>query len=178
MNIQKDSVAYDEFVVLDESDNPVTGLIDSNFTKTLYDPDDNEVANISGGIPVTVAEMGDGLYKVSFTPNKLGNWALIINNATYFPYGKGNTYKCVETLIDGINEKINRLLGLSQENYRLFNPTYVTKNRQRCLTSATAKTYLTATDCENDTNPLAVYEITATYDSNGDMVTYKMKQVS
>lgn len=95
--IKKDYIMYDDFVVLDESDDPVTGL--TTFTKILYDPDKNEV---SGSITITIEELGDGLYRASFTPNKLGSWTLIIYNEDYFPWGKGNDYICVNNLLDDI----------------------------------------------------------------------------
>lgn len=175
MNIDVDAVAYDEFMVLDESDNPVTGLVDGNFTRKLVDPDDADVANISAGIPVTITEIEDGLYRVSFTPNKLGNWTLIVYNATYFPFGKGASYKCVEYVIDEIGTYIRRLLGLSQENMRILNQTY---DRNNNLIGALIKTYVTADNCENDTNPMAQYSMSAVFDRNNRLTGYKTKRIA
>ena len=72
---------------------------------------------------------------------------------------------------NSFGELINRVKGLSQENYRIFNPTY---DANKNLTSATIKIYDSAGDCNNDYNPLATYTVTATYDSNGNMSTYKV----
>ena len=178
--IKRDAQFNDEFVVLDSTDNPVTGLTDGNFSKKLYNPDKDEVANISAGIPVTIEELGDGLYRVNFTPDQLGNWALMVYHTTYFPWGKGDNYVCVEALGDDLLVLIRRILGLSQENYRIFSPTYTTNNRfkQSCMTSGIIKTYLTAADCEADTNQIATYEVTATYDNNANMTSYKVKRTS
>jgi len=168
MDIKKDTITYDEFIVMDESDNPVTGLLDGVFTRKLYDPDKNEV---SGTISVTISEIGDGLYRVSFTPNKLGNWVLIISNTTYFPWGKGDSYRCVTYITGSVVEYLQRILGLSQENYRVINPQYDGNNS---LINGKIKIYPTATDCNNNTNHIAEYQITATYDSKNRMSGYKV----
>ena len=182
MYIEKDTIAYDEFVVLDEDNNPITGLISSNFTTKLYDPNKNEVSNISAGITVTIEELGDGSYRVSFTPDTLGAWILIVYNDTYFPFGKGNNYVCVESLGgDGgaglpqqYKDMIKRILGLSQENYRLFNPQF---DRNNNLIAGTIKIYSSANDVDTDTNPLAEYEITAAFNLRTNlMTTYKVKK--
>lgn len=174
MEIQKSKIAYDEFIVLDESDNPITGLLDSDFTKKLYDPDDNEVGNISGEEPVPITEIGSGLYRTSFTPNKLGNWILLVYNSNYFPYGKGANYKCVEYLSDDIGLLSRKILGLSQSNYRIFNPAYDKNNN---MISALIKTYNNASDCDNDINPLAQYQVVATHDNRNRMTGYKVKEL-
>ncbi len=174
MKITKDIITYDEFVVLDEDTNPVTGLTPGNFSTILYDPDKNEVSNISAGISITFEELGDGVYRVSFTPNQIGSWILIVYHNTHFPYGKGANYQCEEY---DIEDMVKRILGLSQENYRIFNPIYVTKNQQRCMTSATVKIYPTSADCEADTNVLSEYEITATFANDATMTSYKTKKV-
>lgn len=64
---------------------------------------------------------------------------------------------------------IKKVLGLSQENFRISSPVFSSGK----MTSCTVKIYPTATDCTNDTNVIATYNITATYDGNGDLATYK-----
>jgi hypothetical protein len=68
---------------------------------------------------------------------------------------------------------VKRVLGLSQENYRLFDIVYTNS----LITSTTIKTYPTASDCEADTNSLAEYSVVATYDIDGKLLTYKSKKV-
>lgn len=179
MDIKKDSIAYDEFMVVDESDNPVTGLTDGNFTKQLYDPNNNEVANISGGIPVTILEVGDGLYRTSFTPNELGNWVLLVYNATYFPWGKGASYQSVVEIpgnaMGGVQALIEKILGLSQSNYRIFSPKY---DRNNNLIYSIIKTYPTANDCNNDTNTMAQYELNARFNLRTNLMeSYKVVEI-
>ncbi|MHA1304501.1 MAG: hypothetical protein ACTSPI_12460 [Candidatus Heimdallarchaeaceae archaeon] len=171
--IEKDIRCKDDFIVLDEADNPVTGLDSSDFTVILYNPDKNEIT--SG---ISIEEIGDGLYRISFTPDALGNWTLFVYNNMYFPFGKGQTYQCVISLSgNSNNELVKRILGLSQENYRIFNPIYVEKNLQQCLTSAAIKIYSSAADCEADTNAIAEYNISAIFDSKARMISYKVKKV-
>jgi len=66
---------------------------------------------------------------------------------------------------------INRILGLSQENYRILNPIY---NDNHLLLSATIRIYGSASDCTNDISPIASYTITATYNDDNEMLTYKV----
>lgn len=171
MEIQKDTITYDGFIVINEDGNPVTGLLDGNFTRKLYDPDKSEV---SGTISVTISEIGNGLYNVSFTPNKLGNWVLVVYHSTYFPWGKGDNYECVEFVTNNVMELLKRILGLSQENYRIFNPVY---DSNKSMTSAIIKIYPTAGDVDVDTNVIAQYQINATYDSQNRMTGYKVKKI-
>lgn len=173
--IKKDEVLYDTFMVIDEDNNPVTGLVDGDFTKVLYNPSNVEV---SGSITITIIELGNGIYKFSFTPNKLGNWTIKFVNATYFPWGKGMSYTCIlETDVGVVEVLVRRILGLSQENYRIFSPTYISKAGTPCMTSAIIKIYDSASDCESNTNPIAEYTVTATFDSQARMQTYKVKRV-
>ena len=96
MNVKIDTVLYDEFAVVDADDNPVTGLVNGDFTKELYNPSGTEV---SGIVTITISELGNGLYRVSFTPNVIGEWALNIFNATYFTGGKSENYQCVTGVV-------------------------------------------------------------------------------
>ena len=104
--IKLNTVAYDEFIVNDVDGNLVTGLVDGNFTKKLYNPSGTEV---SGSITVTITELGNGLYRANFTPNALGQWAILITHSTYFAHGKGGSYLCVENLSDDLASDISDL---------------------------------------------------------------------
>ena len=66
-----------------------------------------------------------------------------------------------------------RILGLTQENFRIFSPIYDTN---KDLTSATIKIYPSKTDTEDDTNPIAIYKMTATYSEANIMTSYKVIQ--
>jgi hypothetical protein len=106
-------------------------------------------------------------------------------------YISGTTYEMNENVIimtdgfaqieDSISEmtiqvtslegQVKRILGLSQENFRIMNHTYSASNN---LDSATVKIFNNSSDCDNDTNPLATYSMIALYDSSGRLVDYKV----
>ena len=73
--------------------------------------------------------------------------------------------------ISDLNEMIKRVLGLTQENFRIVNPVY---NANHLLTSATIKIYGNASDCDNDTNEIATYSMTAGYNANNELTSYKV----
>ena len=97
--IKKDEIAYDDIIVSDSSGNLITGLVDGNFTKYLYDSTGSEV---SSSITVSITELGNRAYRASFTPNATGNWMLQVIHSTYFPESKSDNYECVENLNDDI----------------------------------------------------------------------------
>lgn len=170
LNIENDSEFEDEFTVIDDADTPVTGLTENDFTTVLYNPSGTEVSNISGGVPITISEIGDGIYKLLFTPDELGNWELIMYNATYFPWGKEGHYKSVQGTADTIFEYLQRIKGLSKENIRLFNPVYNANHR---LLTATFKIYDSKTDTESDINAIAEYNVIAEYNSSDELTGFR-----
>ena len=75
--------------------------------------------------------------------------------------------------IIGLETDITRILGLSQENYRITSTTYTGD----LLTASTMKIYPTAADCDADTNAIATYNMTAQFDSNNHCTGYKVTKV-
>jgi len=73
--------------------------------------------------------------------------------------------------IDTIAADVKRVLGLTQENFRIKDHVYDTDD---LLESATISIYNNATDCDNDTSPLAEYSMVALYDSSGRITSYKV----
>ena len=92
--ITKDKEFIEDFIILDENNIPIIGLETLAFDIKLYNPNGENVANISTGIVVEVIEVENGIYRISFTPNLLGSWSLFLYHAIYFPYGKGENYVC------------------------------------------------------------------------------------
>lgn len=98
--VQKVGVAArGDFVVYDANDDPVTGLVNADFDKLLMKNGANSA------VVATVAEVGSGRYTVTFTPNAVGIWTLLVQNATYNPRGWIETFNVttdgVLTLADG-----------------------------------------------------------------------------
>jgi hypothetical protein len=79
-----------------------------------------------------------------------------------------------QTSITSMQADVTIIKGLSQNNYRILSPIYDGNNN---LTSATLRIYPTATDTNNDTSPIASYLLTATYDVNNNLITYKVTLV-
>lgn len=69
---------------------------------------------------------------------------------------------------------MDRVLGLSQENFRLKDQSY---DGDGNLTSATVRIYANATDAQNDQNHIAQYGITATFTGPGLCSGYLMKEI-
>jgi hypothetical protein len=132
----------------------------------IYDIDGNLITTVN------LTHVANGLYIEEYTPN--GTYKqLIVNYVVYSDtsritasddYGIGADTLYVDTFI-------SRILGLSQENYRIFSPVY---NANKDMTSCTIKIYSSATDCDNDTNSLATYLVTSEYDGGNKMTSYKV----
>lgn len=73
------------------------------------------------------------------------------------------------------NDELRHTLGLVQQNFRILNPVHelLPDNTWR-MTSCTIRIYPTATDANNNTNPLKTYTMTATYDAQSTMDSYKV----
>ena len=173
-DIEIDKEFEERMVIVDKHDLPVNGLVAGDFSTVLYDSTGTEVSNISAGIPVTISELGDGIYKILFTPNELGHWTLITYNSTYFPWGKVGGYRVVGAVNALLLDYLKKILGLSQSNYTLTNPHY---DRRGQLETALVTTYENSTDLENKVNQLAQYRINAVHDKRGILLSYKMVEL-
>ena len=154
----------DVFCVFDENNNPVLGL--TNFSKILIKPDDT----IDSTTTITIKEIGQGFYSVSFTPSLVGTWMISIKHETYFPSGKSSTYDVSNIDCDMIYESLTRLLGLTQENQYIDNTSY---NSDGNMTSSRLRLYSVSNSVGTDNNVIATYNITATY-SGLNLLTYKV----
>jgi len=110
MEGKKNSVMYDDFVVINAVGARVTGLVNGDFTRSLYNPSNTEV---SGAITVTITELGGGSYRASYTPTSSGLWKLDIFQATYFPEGKTANHQIYDANIDTVGAKLptNFIMG-------------------------------------------------------------------
>jgi len=160
----------EEFSVLDISNILVSGIPLSEFNTHLFNPSDNEVSDTSS---VSFIELGHGHYRVSFTPNQVGNWMLIAYHPTYFPWGKSNTIQVFANDFDSIAIMLQKVLGLVQENFSVDQTTYDSNNN---LTSSRVRIYNDNTSVGTSTNVLETYLMSATF--NGmQMTSYKMEKI-
>jgi hypothetical protein len=68
-------------------------------------------------------------------------------------------------------DRLARILGLVQENFRITSPVYDTLGN---LISSVTKIYASASDCNADINPIATYSVAGSYDSTNKLLTYKV----
>ena len=94
----------------------------------------------------------------------------VTEESIYNYFTDGSREDVFKADLTGLETLIKRILGLTQENFRIFNPTYDGNDN---LLSATIKIYLTKADCDADTNAIATYSQIATYSGN-NMSTYKI----
>ena len=91
--IKLGEILNDSFSVVDSQGAPVIGLIDGDFGRTIYDPTGRDR---SGAVPVTISELGRGMYRSNCRPDISGEWTLNISHAEYFPAGQSATYTVLE----------------------------------------------------------------------------------
>jgi hypothetical protein len=96
----------DDFTIVDGSGTRYTGV--TGFTFELWNPSNT---NVAASIVPTVAELGAGSYRVTFTPNALGLWKLVVYHATYFPAGKEGNYQIYSADITAINTTLSTLVA-------------------------------------------------------------------
>lgn len=81
----------------------------------------------------------------------------------------------IDAKVDAMALSVTRLLGLSQENYRITNQTYNSDNK---LTSASLRLFGNKTDTNANSSPIATYSVSATYNGTGLLIDYKVTQES
>ena len=92
-NARLGEVLNDTFPVTTGRGKPVNGLLDKDFQKLLYGPDG---AELSADVPITISELGNGMYRLNFRPNKIGQWLVTISHQEHCPGGLSETYQVDE----------------------------------------------------------------------------------
>lgn len=165
------------FNVANNSGVPVTGLIDGNFTRQLFNPSDAEV---SGSITITIIELGGGAYRAKFTPNALGSWYINIFHLVHFTQGQSEDFDVTNNTIDDISisgivnaifneivdnhtiigsfgDAIRVIRGLSQGNFRITNTTH---NSSGLMTAGTIQIFENEADTNNLVNEITTLIVT------------------
>lgn len=156
--IYKNTEHYLELSVIDNKGDFVSGL---SIIYKIYKSSDNSL--IDSG---TMAEIGDsGIYKVLIIFTEIGQYRVeYVTPALY-------ENKIETIMVEDINEKILRMLGLVQENYRILSPIYDKWNN---LTKATIRIYNNASDCNDNVNWITEYELNAIFNIKKQMTSYKV----
>lgn len=84
--VQKEVI--DVFTVLNAKNEAVSGIAPVDFIVSIYNP-----MGEKNQIQVVINELGDGHYRVSFMPNFVGKWYVVIYHKEYFPWGKAASYQ-------------------------------------------------------------------------------------
>lgn len=117
--VQIDNTARFEIVVYDTFDQPVTGLVNGDFTKYLSKD------GATSAVAVTVTEIANGRYSVTFTPNAVGVWSCVVLHATHNPRGwqeefdvlnDFNTYQAKVLLFDDDSGASDRYVVVFYKN--------------------------------------------------------------
>ena len=166
--ITKGTTYYLESLVTDQQGDGVTGL---TVTYKVIRCSDNTLLD-SG----TLTDVGDGAYQGSYFFDNVGQFRVLYFTPTSYldAIETVNVTNCSNV---AISEKIDRILGLSQENYRLFATEW---DRAQEMTRGRLRIYPTADDVKNDTNHIAEYEIEAVYGQGKyrhQVVDYQVRRV-
>jgi len=162
--IIKDTQYYLELFVTDSNGEPVTGL---TVSYVLYKCSDN--STVSSG---SLTDVGNGVYQSNYTFSTLGQYRVIYNT----PSGYTDEIETINVVEQAAQSSaLERILGLCQENYRIFNQQY---NRDMNLIGATIRIYANASDVDTNTNPIAEYEMTAQFQARTPkMQDYRVKRI-
>ena len=132
---------------------------------------------------VNMSEVGGGFYKYNYAGySPQVEYAIrcdgssVLSNAERYSFagneGFHDDIDYIKTTVDSVEVLVRRVLGLSQENYRLFNVSYDGTGLK--MVGCTIKLYSTKADCEADTNAIARYTMSASYDLNSQLSDYKV----
>jgi hypothetical protein len=160
-------IVYKSFSVTDQKKDLVTGLIDSDFSRDLYDPVGNE---ISDTIVVTITELSSGHYRASFTPSMSGDYFLSVYHQTYFPWGKTGTIKIYNENFDSLGESQSLVLGLVHQNIYIDNTTYDINNN---LVGARVRIYSNPSSVGTTNDVIGIYEIASISEGPGKFKTWR-----
>ena len=159
--VKKNENYYLEVSIVDENGN---GVCELNIGFFVYRSSDNHLIE-SGNL----VELGEGIYQRLISLAETGQYRVL--------YKTPDKYcNSIETLIvternmndiPEIINKLDRILGLSGENKRLFDLVY---DNNKNVISATIKIYANKQDANNDNNAIAVYKTIAEYNLNAEMI--------
>lgn len=118
-----------------------------------------------------LVSIGAGVWRYRWVPVSLAEGYYIAEYTLTDNDGKIGVFN-EDIFVGYLESEVLRILGLVQENFRIKDQVYGTYGGRSCLESATLRIYPTALDCTNDTNHIAEYTVTATYDVDGNCTSY------
>jgi len=164
MQIDKDTTYILELFVLEVTGEPAIGLSTSY---TIYKSSDNSVVD-SGSL----SEIGNGIYTASYLFDTLGQYRIIYDT----PSGYTDEIEAM-LIVESNLEILKNILGLTQHNYLLYDTTYSIINTCNKLVSSKVRIFNTASDTNNNVNPIKAYQVDVTYDVDGNIITLKQTEI-
>lgn len=152
-----------------------------------------KVSQIDGSLNLDTNINGTGIVSLSKQDSQTGFWGASINVESFSEAEYVILYKVIFPALTSITvdslsidlskktvaeiktdtDKIPRILGLVQENFRLYDIIYSGDN----IVMSKIKVYASKADCDADVNAIAIYQATATYDANGKLINYKVTKM-
>jgi hypothetical protein len=86
----------------------------------------------------------------------------------------GRKLDTADGILNEINERTVKILGLSQSNFKITEQVYDSMNR---ITASKIQTFHSKADLEAETNPIATYEMSCTYNAQNQLTSYKVIEV-
>ena len=152
----KDQPVHENFTVSDAQGNLITGIdTTTGFMPYVYDPSGAEV---TGSVSGFFAELGDGNYRYTFTPDANGVWYVNVTNQEYFPWGKNDDIYVDEADLTSIYEIVRKTLGLVHHNMYIDQATY---DEHGNMISARVRIYDDAANVGTNTGVIETYMITS-----------------
>lgn len=120
-----------------------------------------------------MSEVAGGFYAYNFTGYDYTSDYVFLAEESSLP--QNERYVMASNEVDSQrNQGITKqILGLVQGNFRMENQTYDSAGR---LLTADIRTFDNSTDADLDVDPEFEYEVTATYDARGNLISYKVVQ--
>lgn len=120
----------------------------------------------------TMSETPGGIYKWDFSNyNHNVDYSFLVDGGDTLD--EADRWQWGGNELGEVMSELEIIAGLVQRNQRITNCTYGTAGE---LLSATLTIYQNSTDATNQNNPITSFSLTATYDGNGNMTDYLVKE--
>lgn len=110
------TVAMETFSIIDADNLPVEGLPSSDFSYGIFGPNGD---NVTLTHPITIEELGDGHYRVSFMPKEEGLYYLIVKHNLYFPAGKGGHFQIFSDDFSSVGTMVSLIKDFTEGRWRI-----------------------------------------------------------
>ena len=162
---------YENFTVVNESNELVSGISPSGFFANLFNPSGSDVTS---QIEVNIIELENGHYRAEFTPNMIGTWYLVVYHSIYFPWGKSDDIQVYQSDFDKISENLLEILGLVHQNISIDQTGY---DKHGNLSSARVRIYSNAGSVGTNNDVIGTYKITSSGSETGKFTTWSQVKI-